>query len=97
EVVEQDLRIGLRPQPNAAGRRALEGLLETLCLVDAHDEPLAPELEGERVPRARGRRDVANRIDDGALALRDREVQEVVFERVRANAEVTATGRDPER
>src|SRR6516162_5648554 len=97
EVVEEHLGIGFRPEPDAPRRRGTQRLLETLLPIDLRGDLLAVYLDAERVPGFGRCRDVADVIDDGSVPLDDFEVEKVVLERVRANAEVRPVRRDRKR
>ncbi len=74
EVVEEHVRVCLRPQSHVPDRRAVERLVEAGHVVKSHGDVLAPKLEG--VPRTCGGGDAADRVEDGPLALDDPEEED---------------------
>src|SRR6266540_835877 len=90
EVVEEHLRIGLRPETAAADRGAIDLTAQALLPVDGRDELRGLDRGFQRVPRARRGLDAADGLDDRPLALDHLEEQHVVLERVRADAPVAS-------
>src|SRR5262245_47288692 len=94
EVVEEHLRVRLRPEPTSSRRRRLELSMQTLLAVEDDGEraPVDRDLQG--VPRARCRLNAAYGVDDGALAANDAKEEQVVLESICTGPEVAAVRRD---
>src|SRR5262249_25747893 len=97
EVVEEHLRIRLRPQAASSRRRRLDLSLQTLLTVqnDRERTPMQRGVQG--MPRSRRRLNSANGVEYGALAANDAKEEQVVLQSVCASAEVAAVWRDAPR
>src|SRR5262245_22333758 len=97
EVVEEHLRIRLRPEPTPSRRTRLDLSMQTLLPVEDDRErtPMQGDVQG--VPRARRRLHSTNRVEDGALPTNDAKEEQVVLESIRASTEVAAVRRDAPR
>src|SRR5262245_34303968 len=76
--------------------QGLDRLFEAFRIVEVNGEPLVTELDDQRVPGARRRGDVADRVDDRPFALYDFEIEEIVLEGIRANPPIAPVRRNTE-
>src|SRR3989441_6777377 len=82
EVVEQDLRISLRPEPAAARGRGLGLAFQALLTVERDGKRSLVQGHLESVPGACRRLDAPHRLEDRPLPAHHAKEEQVVLERV---------------